>query len=121
MINERNGVTFFESKHDYADHRAFTALSAVSLGDVRFPFGFFLVEEGGVTFVVPGTQDDLRKTLIRAFPDIDPMAFTQGACNLNPEGVGCHGGCAQFPSGYFCMRVVEEGIRYYGCACVPRF
>src|ERR1700752_3440295 len=75
MIKERNGVTFFESKDDYADHPAFKALSTVSLGDVRFPFGFFLVEEEGKTFVVPGTQEDHRKTLVKVFPDIDPKSF----------------------------------------------
>ena len=121
MIKERNGVTFFESKEDYVDHRAFKALSTVSLGDVRFPFGFFLVEEKGKTFVLPATLEDHRKTLLKAFPDIDPKAFTQGACNPNPEGLGCHGGCPGFPAGYVCMRALEEDIGYFGCACVPRF
>jgi hypothetical protein len=121
MINERNGVTFFEAKQDYADHRALKALDGVSLGDVRFPFGFFLVDEGGKKVVVPGTQEDHRKMLLRAFPDIDPKAFTLGHCNPDSQGLGCHGGCSGFPSGYFCMRALEEDIGYYGCACVPRF
>jgi hypothetical protein len=112
-------VTFFQSKEDYRDHPAFKALSAVSLGDVRFPFGFFLVEEGGKTFVVPGTQEDHRKMLLKAFPDIDPKAFTQGAgCTPDSSGLGCHGGCPGFPSGYTCMRAHEEATRYYDCACI---
>jgi hypothetical protein len=121
MIKERNGVIFFGSKEDYANHRALQALNGVSLGDVRFPFGFFLVEEDGKTVVLPGKQDDHKKMLLKAFPDIDPKAFTQGACNPDPDGPGCHGGCSGFPAGYFCMRAIDEDIRYYGCACVPRF
>jgi hypothetical protein len=117
----KNGVTFFESKQDYVDHPAFKALSAVSLGDVRFPFGFFLVKEGGKAFVVPGSQEDHRKMLLKAFPSIDPKAFLQGACTPDSDGPGCHGGCSEFPAGYFCMRAIDEDVRYYGCACVPRF
>ena len=43
MAVERNGVVFFNSDEKYPDHPAFKALEGVSLGDVRFPFGFFLV------------------------------------------------------------------------------
>jgi hypothetical protein len=121
MVMEKNRVVFFESQQDYTEHRAFKALKDVSLGDVRFPFGFFLVKESGKTFVVPGTQEDHRKMLLKAFPDIDPMAFSHGACLPDPEGLGCHGGCPGFPAGYFCMRAADEDIGYYGCACVPRF
>lgn len=121
MSKERNGVTFFETKEDYADHPAFKALSAVSLGDVRFPFGFFLVSEGGKSFVVPGTQEDHRKVLLRAFPHIDRMALERGACLPDSMGDGCHGGCPNFPTGYFCMRFTAEDLRFFGCGCVPMF
>ena len=121
MIKERNGVTFFESKEDYADHPAFKALKAVSLGDVRFPFGFFLVKEGGKSHVVPGTQEDHRRMLRRAFPHIDPLALESGPCTPDSSGPGCHGGCPGFPTGYVCMRASEDDLGYYGCACIPIF
>jgi hypothetical protein len=44
MAMERNGVVFFDPTAKNDDHPAFKALKAVSLGDVRFPFGFFLIE-----------------------------------------------------------------------------
>jgi hypothetical protein len=119
MIMERNGVTFFEDKQDYADHPAFKALSKVSLGDVRFPFGFFLVEEGGKTVVIPGTEEDHRKTLLRAFPDIDPKTLTHGRC-IEAPGLRCTGGCPGYPTGYKCMRYTWND-RQYGCGCVPIF
>jgi hypothetical protein len=51
-------VQFFEPDKDYSDHPAFKALSGVSLGDVWFPFGFFLAkDEEGKTFVLPGTEE----------------------------------------------------------------
>jgi hypothetical protein len=39
-----NGVTIFEPGENDAGSPASKELSKVSLGDVRFPFGFFLVE-----------------------------------------------------------------------------
>jgi hypothetical protein len=41
MAMERNGIVFFDLTEKYDDHPAFKALKEVSLGDVRFPFGFF--------------------------------------------------------------------------------
>jgi hypothetical protein len=45
-VIERNGVSIFDMNEKNEDHRAFKELRKVSLGDVRFPFGFFLVDEG---------------------------------------------------------------------------
>jgi hypothetical protein len=92
-------------------------LSAVSLGDVRFPFGFFLVEEGGKLHVVPATQDDRRKTLLKANPDIRPEAFSE-SCFPNPYDTECHGGCGKLPPIYRCMRFYDESTGHYGCACM---
>jgi hypothetical protein len=117
MIVERNGVTIFEPNEKDKSHRAFKELSKVSLGDVRFPFGFFLIDEGGKTYVLPGTEEDRRKTLLRAFPNIDPEAFSQG-CHPNPFDTGCHGGCGKMSPGFRCRRLFEEDRRFFGCGCV---
>ena len=47
MAMERNGVVFFDPAAKNDDHPTFKALKAVSLGDVWFPFGFFLIEGMG--------------------------------------------------------------------------
>ena len=117
MSKECNGVTFFELNEKDKDHRAFKELSKVSLGDVRFPFGFFLVEDGGKTVVIPGTEEDRRKTLLKAFPDINPETFSQG-CHPNSSGNGCHGGCGKMSPGFRCMRIFDDSRRYHGCGCV---
>ena len=117
MSKECNGVTFFEPNEKDMDHRAFKELRNVSLGDVRFPFGFFLVEEGGKTVVIPGTEEDRRKTLLKAFPDISPEAAVQN-CHPNPFDTGCHGGCGQMSPGFRCMRMYDESRRYRACGCV---
>ncbi|MGA8657501.1 MAG: hypothetical protein WB586_15245 [Chthoniobacterales bacterium] len=59
MAMERNGVVFFDPAAKNDDHPTFKALKAVSLGDVWFPFGFFLIERNGERYVLPGTKDDL--------------------------------------------------------------
>jgi len=92
-------------------------LQKVSLGDVRFPFGFFLVDEGNKTYVIPGTLEDRRETLRKAFPNIHPLSVFAG-CFPNSDGPGCHGGCGGFPAGYRCMRMVDDNRRYYSCGCV---
>jgi len=117
MGRHYNGVTFFEPNEKHVDHRAFKELSTVSLGDVRFPFGFFLVEEAGKTVVIPGTEEDRRKTLLKAFPDINPEALSQN-CNPNPSGMGCHGGCGKMSAGFRCVRMYDENHRYHACGCV---
>jgi len=117
MSRDCNGVTFFEPNEKDANHRAFKELSKVSLGDVRFPFGFFLVEEGDKMVVIPGTEDDRRKTLLKAFPNLIPEALSQG-CFPNPFDTGCHGGCGKMSLGFRCMRMYDDSRRYHGCGCV---
>jgi hypothetical protein len=115
MTLQRNGVTFFEPNEKDANHRAFKELSKVNLGDVRFPFGFFITYENDKPVVIPATQEDRREVLLKALPDIDPRAFTHG-CHPNPFDSGCHGSC--FSSMYRCMRMFDEERSYRGCACV---
>jgi hypothetical protein len=117
MSFQRNGVTFFEDGEKDANHPAFRELSKVNLGDVRFPFGLFIRYEGGKNVVIPATEDDRRKVLLKAFPDIDARSFTTG-CHPNPFSQGCHGGCDQMPSTYRCMRMYDEDGQYLGCGCV---
>ena len=117
MSYEKNGVTIFDAAEKDANHKAFKELGKVSLGDVRFPFGFFLVEENGKTIVIPAAMEDRKKALLRAFPDIDQRAFSQG-CHPNPFSAGCHGGCGQMSPGFRCMRLFEEDRRFFGCGCV---
>jgi hypothetical protein len=117
MSSEKNGVIIFDDGEKDSNHKAFKELSKVSLGDVRFPFGFFLAEEGGKTIVIPAAMEDRKKALLRAFPDIDQRAFGQG-CHPNPFDTGCHGGCGLLPPGYRCHRLFEEDRRFFGCACL---
>ena len=117
MIVERNGIYVFTSNEDYKDHPAVMALEGVSLGDVRFPFGFFLVEQNGKTFVIPGTAQDRQKRLLTAFPNILPEALT-ATCerHLSPNWQEvCSGSCPRF---YKCMRLYDDVSRYYTCGCV---
>jgi hypothetical protein len=117
MSYEKNGVTFFDDGEKDSNHRAFKELSKVSLGDVRFPFGFFLAEENGKTIVIPATMEDRQKTLLRAFPNIDQRSFSQN-CFSNPFDTGCHGGCGKMSLGYQCRRMFEGERRFFGCGCV---
>jgi hypothetical protein len=82
MAMERNGVVFFDPTAKNDDHPAFKALKAVSLGDVRFPFGFFLIERNGERYVLPGTKDDLLKALLTAFPDYPTQSFSGGCGSI---------------------------------------
>jgi|GEM_PF-4846208 len=114
---ERNGVTFFDNEEKDLNHRAFKDLGKVSLGDVRFPFGFFLIEESSKTIVIPAAMEDRKKALLRAFPEIDQRAFGQN-CHPNPFDTGCHGGCGGMSPGFKCRRMFEEERRFFSCGCV---
>jgi len=112
---EKNGVTFFPRGGDYKDHPAFVALRSVSLGDVRFPWGFFLVNEGGKAYVLPATEQDHRRVLLQAFPDLPEEALGQ-SCGLHAEDhLHCGGSCRAGPE-YDC--VPHNHGSYYGCGCV---
>src|SRR5215471_18852957 len=115
MIIERNGVVFFSDKEDYKDHAAYKELSKVSLGDVRFPSGFFLVDEDGKTFVVPASAEDRRQMILKAFPDAPEAALT----SLCYERDGhCIEGCAGLRPRHKCMPGFDGSRRQYGCARV---
>jgi hypothetical protein len=115
MMIEQNGVVFFSDDKDYKNHAAYRELSKVSLGDVKFPTGFFLVEEDGKTFVVPASEEDRRKMILKAFPDTSEEAI-RSFCVLY-EG-GCRGNCAGLVPRRKCMRGFDESRRQYACACV---
>jgi len=119
MIVERNGIVIFTAKERYEDHPAVRALEGVSLGDVRFPFGFFLVEDNGKKVVIPGTAEDRRQRLLTAFPDILPEALAV-TCDVHLSSDWnevCSGACPS--SLYRCERLYDDSSHYYACGCVP--
>src|SRR5262245_29422666 len=115
MIIKRNGVVFFSENQDYKDHACYKKLSKVSLGDVKFPTGFFLVDEGGKTVVVPASEEDRRKMILKAFPDMPDDAI-RAFCSTGD--VGCRGNCAGLLPHRRCMLGCDESRRQYCCACV---
>lgn len=115
MMIERNGVVFFSDDHDYKNHAAYKELNKVSLGDVKFPSGFFLVDDGGKTFVVPATEDDRRMMILKAFPDTPEDAILSFCVVYDG---GCRGNCAGLLPHRRCMRGCDESRRQYACACV---
>jgi hypothetical protein len=117
MSKEYNGVIVFAA--DEKDGPAFKELRKVSLGDVRFPFGFFLVDEAGKTVVIPATEEDRRNTLLKAFPDMRPEVAA-AVCDFDSDG-GCRGSCSGaggFPQHFECLKVHDPSERFYGCACI---
>lgn len=121
MMKERNGIVFFDLNEDYSSHPAGKALKEVSLGDVKFPFGFFIVEEGGKKFVRPGTRDDHVQRLLKAFPDY-PVELLSGVgrCQIDvfSSPRDCKGGCPDYPSVYWCVKMFDEGSLYFSCGCI---
>jgi hypothetical protein len=122
MAKSRKELTFFEMTEDFSTHQAGRLLDSVNLGDVKFPFGFFIAEEDGKKVVVPGTKEDVTKRLITAFPDY-PAQLIGVTCQVDvfAEHRRCKGSCIGFPSGYECMRSFEQTSRFFFCACVPIF
>jgi hypothetical protein len=118
MSIKHNGVVFFELNENYDDYPACKVLEEVSLGDVRFPFGFFVVEENGKKSVLPGTKDDLLKTLLAAFPNYPAESLRISCLPDVFDNNKCKGGCANFPNVYRCLKMVDEGNSFFGCACV---
>ena len=112
---EQNGVVFFSDDKDYKNHAAYRELSKVSLGDVKFPTGFFLVEEDGKTFVVPASEEDRRKMILKAFPDT-PEEAIRSACGM--RNGRCSGSCAGLKPHRKCMPGADESNRQFACACV---
>lgn len=120
MPVERYGVTILDdAEAKDMSNAAVKAVSEVNLGDVRFPFGFFIKEDGGKKFVVPATLEDKMKVLRTAFSDYPdlPPDHESHSCNSH-GGSTCSGGCGKLPSGYMCRRVSHPASHFYGCACV---
>jgi hypothetical protein len=112
MPINRNGVEFFAT-----DHPAFRLLETVSLGDVHFPFGFFIVEEDGERYVLPATAEQRIDMLSKAFPDKARDSF-EDPCRNGPAD-SCQGECNDI--GSFCSKGFDPEVIQFGCACIPAF
>lgn len=89
------------------------AVAQVNLGDVIFPFGFFIKEKDGKKFVVPATSEHRLKVLQTAFPD--SSKFQTRAC-MDVDSLGnCSGEC-DVSEGFLCVKVNQ--FEFFGCACV---
>jgi len=120
MAIERNGIVFFDLDEKDYNHPAFKALQGVSLGDVRFPFGFFLHEENGKKYVLPGTKDDLLKRLRTVFPDYPAQSLT-GSCTASAFQERCEGGCGQMGVEFKCKRIYDDPSQFFACGCVNMY
>ena len=105
MAMERNGVIFMsdEEARD-PSNPANKAVREVHLGDVKFPFGFFIKEKAGKKFVVPATFQDKLKVMRLAFPDFpddpdDPIRT--GSC-FDPDSIDR--GCGKL-EGFICVKI----------------
>jgi len=67
MSKEYNGVTFFAPGEKETDHPAFQKLSKVSLGDVRFPFGFFWSKTVARRWSFPQHSKTIARRCVRRF------------------------------------------------------
>ncbi len=114
----RNGVTLLtlEEARDPNDP-ANKTVAQVNLGDVIFPFGFFIKEKGGRKYVVPATLDDKLKVLRTVFPDSpkDPGNFQTRSCS-DVDSLGNCSGVCNSSEGFLCMKVNQ--FEFFGCACV---
>ena len=113
----RNGVTLLtlEEARD-PNNSANKAVSAVNLGDVIFPHGFFIKEKDGKKYVLPATPEDKLKVLRTAFPDSDPGTFQTTSCS-DVNSVGRCNGVCDSSEGLLCMKINQ--FEFFGCACVP--
>ncbi|QNJ90576.1 hypothetical protein HZU40_20180 [Mycolicibacterium fluoranthenivorans] len=117
-MREINGVAVFKAGDDYdSDHAALRELSSVSLGSVRFPFGFFIVEEEGDRYVRPATEAERMELLLRVFPEgPSETARSSSFCYIRDGGCGdtlCH----TLRPHHSCFRGYDESRRQYGCWC----
>jgi hypothetical protein len=112
----RNDVTFltFEEARD-PNNSANKAVAQVNLGDVIFPFGFFIKEKDGKKVVVPATLEHKMKVLRTAFPEKDLAGFQTASCTDTDSLGNCGHGCDK-SQGFLCMKV--NHFEFYGCACV---
>jgi hypothetical protein len=113
MITEHNGLMLFPIDEDFSEHPLFKDLQSVSLGDVRFPYGFFVKENGGARYVVPATPEERGSILLNAFPDMTLEQAQSEGCG-SKTGATCVNTC-DFP--FRCMRVVDQTSGWHGCFC----
>src|SRR5437763_14204987 len=110
MAMERNGVIFMtDDEAKDPSNPANKAVSEVKLGDVKFPFGFFIREANGKKFVVPATYQDKMKVLRMAFPDIqeDPDDPIQTGSCFDPDSLGrCRGTCGKLKD-FICVKITH--------------
>ncbi|OCB59069.1 hypothetical protein A5722_06100 [Mycobacterium vulneris] len=116
-MHELNGVAVFEAGEDSPDHPAFRELNTVSLGDVRFPYGFFIVDESGERYVRPATEAERVELLRKVFPDgPSESVLSSNLCYIKDGGCGdllCH----TLKPPHRCFRGYDESRRQYGCWC----
>lgn len=112
MVTERNGLLVFPRGEDHSAHPAVRKLNGFSLGDVRFPHGFFLVEEDGA-YILPASAEDRIQRLQKAFPELTADALGQLCRHHHP---GCAGECEPPDE---CTPVSDPGDQWYGCVCLP--
>ena len=119
MSFERNGVVIMEG-YDLNDenHPANKAVSQVKLGDVRFPYGFFIRETNGKKYVEPATFQDKLDVYRTAFPGFDPNQIPMNSCIKDFEDRNRQGGCRPLPIEWRCMKVTQPRSGYFGCFCV---
>jgi hypothetical protein len=116
-MRERNGIAVFEVGEDHPDHPAFRELRSISLGDVRFPFGFFIVDEDGQRYVRPATEEERKELLFKVFPDgPSETVLDSNFCYLHDGKCVAHL-CAQIEPPSRCFRGYDESRRQYGCWC----
>ena len=72
MGKEIDGLFVFSDRDmQEKDHPAIQALKNVSLGDVKFPYGFRLATEDGKTIVWPLERQDYLDFMYRVNPNLD--------------------------------------------------
>ena len=116
-MTETNGLYLFPPGEDFSEHPVFRALKSVSLGDVRFPYGFFVKQDDGGKYVVPATPEERASILFNAFPDMTPEELRWQGCH-QVSGNRCQGSC---PGGHgvLCFATYEPTSNYHGCVCHP--
>jgi hypothetical protein len=116
IVHESNGIAIFKPEEYYPDHPAFRELGTISLGKVRFPFGFFIVDEDGDRYVRPATEAERMELLLKVFPDGPSETASSSFCYFKDLGCGdtlCH----TLRPHHACFRGYDESHRQYACWC----
>ncbi|KJC38980.1 hypothetical protein UP09_24010 [Bradyrhizobium sp. LTSP885] len=118
MAFVRNGITFMTAAEARdPNNAAAKALSGVNLGDVRFPYGFFVRDDKGKKYVEPATWADKLRILRMAFPDFPDNPSSGRRCEGNDDGMECIGSCEGAPE-VQCWKTSFPDEGFFGCACV---